>query len=95
MASNSPPVDTYAQLKERLLQLYDLWERTHCNRFLAIPLMGSERPVEILAKIRLLCPLGEENTKFFRYHFFLRLCSKLLPLGCWYMWRASKPLCIT
>jgi hypothetical protein len=76
-SQHPPPADAYVQLKERLMQLYDQGERDRFIKFLSMPPMGGLRPTELLAEMRQLYPLGEDNTRAFRYHFFLKLPTEI------------------
>jgi hypothetical protein len=71
------PADAYVQLKERLMQLYDQGERDRFIKFVNMPPMGGLRPSELLAEMRQLYPLGEDDTRAFQYHFFLKLPSEI------------------
>ena len=79
---NPPPADAYQQLKERLLHLYDLDERSRLDKLIAMPPLGGRRPSELLAAMRQLVPPGEENSVIFRHMFFRRLPSAIqIQLG--------------
>jgi hypothetical protein len=79
---NPPPADAYHQLKDRLLHLYDLDERSRLDKLIAMPPLGGRRPSELLAAMRQLVSPGEENTAIFRHMFFRRLPSNIqIQLG--------------
>ena len=79
---NPPPADAYHQLKERLLHLYDLDQRSRLDKLVAMPPLGGQRPSELLAAMRQLVPPGEESSVIFRHMFFRRLPAAIqIQLG--------------
>ena len=76
-----PPADAYHQLKERLLHLYDLDERSRLDKLVAMTL-ARQRPSVLLAAMRQLVPPGKENCVIFRHMFFRRLPATIqIQLG--------------
>jgi hypothetical protein len=73
IALDPTPPDAYNILKGRLLSLYDKGQRDRYMRFRQLPPLGGQRPSELLAEMRALCPRGEEESNMFRYEFFFRL----------------------
>ncbi len=78
IAGVSPvPADAYQQVKERLLQMHELDRNQRIDKLLEMPSLQGQKPSDMLAKMRQLCPAGEETTALFRWMFLRRLPDKV------------------
>ena len=58
-------LDTYFQIKARLLQLHEESALDHAIKLDAIPALDGQPPTELLAKMQQLCPPGEGKILLF------------------------------
>jgi hypothetical protein len=74
----APPDDEpYLAIKGRLLSTHQLTDYQRIEQLLAMDSLGSRRPSELLAHMLELCPVGEERSKFFAFHYLHRLPQEL------------------
>ena len=74
------PVDPYTQLKRRLFAAHTLTDYQKVEQLNALPLLGSQKPSELLAAILKLCPRGQESSVFLTFIFLHRLPRELRVL---------------
>jgi hypothetical protein len=68
-----PPLDAFDRLKQRLLATHSLDVFQRVEQLMDMPPLGGQRPSVLLAQMRQLLPLGEENSVIFRCLFLRRL----------------------
>jgi len=74
---SSVPADAYQQVKERLLQMHELDSNQRIDKLLELPSLQGQKPFNMLAKMRQLCPAGKDKTALFRWMFLRRLPDKV------------------
>ena len=75
--SNTPDDEPYTAIKNRLMQSHQLTDYQRIEQLLAMDSLGSRRPSELLAHMLEVCPVGEEKSKFFAFHYLHRLPQEL------------------
>ena len=73
LADAEPPSNAYQQLKERLLQEYEVSAFKRIPHLLATPPLGGQSPSDLLTAMLKLCPKAEQGGLLFRYLFYSRL----------------------
>jgi hypothetical protein len=73
--------EPYTVLKEDLLQQHTLTKYQRIERLLAVGLLGSCRPSQLLAEMMELCPDNEVASCFFVFFFLQRLPAWLCIRG--------------
>jgi hypothetical protein len=59
------------------MQSHQLTDYQRIEQLLAMDSLGGRRPSELLAHMLELCPVGEERSKFFAFHYLHRLPQEL------------------
>ena len=67
------PADPYTQLRRRLVNAHQLSPYERVDLIAKLPLIGDQKPSELLTEMVRLCPRGEEQSVFFVYMFLNRL----------------------
>ena len=71
------PPDAFFRLRDRLVTSHSLDVGQRVAQLLELPALGGQRPSAMLARMRQLCPPGEENGEIFRQLFIQRLPAQV------------------
>jgi hypothetical protein len=74
------PGDLYTQLKARLLQAHSMTNYQKMEKLSQFPLLGAQKPFELMATMLKLCPQGQKDLAFFTFFYLCRLSRKLQVL---------------
>jgi hypothetical protein len=74
------PENPFDLLRARLLTAHQLTDIQQVEKLLALPLLGKQKPCELLVEMMRICPRGEENSTFFNCHFLQKLPRELRVL---------------
>ncbi len=74
------PANPYTELRRRLLAAHQLTDIQRVEQLHSLPLLGAQKPSELLAEMLRLCPRGQENNAFFNCLFLNKLPRELCIL---------------
>jgi len=71
------PADAFFRLRDRLVASHSLDVGQRVKQLLELPALGGQRPSALLARMRQLCPPGEDQGEIFRQLFIQRLPAQV------------------
>ena len=77
LVETTPAEDPYTQLKDRLLAAHQLTPYQRGEKLLDLPMLGANKPSELMNQMLELCPKGEETGTLFQCLFLRRLPADL------------------
>ena len=77
LVETTPAEDPYTQLKDRLLAAHQLTPYQRGEKLLDLPMLGANKPSELMNQMLELCPKGEETGTLFQCLFLRHLPADL------------------